>query len=160
MTMGQSQKIVQVLRPAHRACPQLRRAAASMQARGAQGKGGQRARCRSGDAATIRQLAAPGGALRFLPTAEPLQVVQYNQEHPEQAVKVVEGPVPEPGQASGQGAGTACSHLLAQACSRSPLPGNITGTQPRCCYPLPAGPSAGAHPAKASQPCRPVQRAG
>lgn len=69
-----------------------------MQARGAQGKGGQRARCRSGDAATIRQLAAPGGALRFLPTAEPLQVVQYNQEHPEQAVKVVEGPVPEPGQ--------------------------------------------------------------
>ncbi|KAL4459109.1 hypothetical protein ABPG75_013974 [Micractinium tetrahymenae] len=31
-------------------------------------------------------------------TQEIVQVVEFNQEHPEQAVKVVEGPVPEPGQ--------------------------------------------------------------
>lgn len=43
--------------------------------------------------------------VHVLPNAATLQVHQYNQEHPEKAVTVVEGPVPEPGQASGQGQG-------------------------------------------------------
>lgn len=80
------------------------------------------------------QVAQASAALpHLLLTVAPVQVEQYNQERPEQAVNVVQGPVPEPGEVGGLGgtgppmhssAGPArrrAQHALVSAASSAPL---------------------------------------